>query len=76
MKLPSGSALCPAYGRDYKSKSTVIADFASGKDFSLGQGGPYCSIRDCLVGCRVELRYKRLEMVTMYTVTGNEPGFE
>lgn len=27
--------LCPAYGRDYKSKAAVLDDFQNGKDFMV-----------------------------------------
>jgi hypothetical protein len=40
--------LSPAYGRDYKSKAALLADWESGKDFilhSIWESG-YCSIRD------------------------------
>jgi len=39
----------PAYGRDYKSKAAVLADWQNGKDFELLNGvvaGRYLSIRD------------------------------
>lgn len=34
----------PAYGRDYKSKAAVLADWNSGKDFRSDQG--YLNIHD------------------------------
>lgn len=40
--------LVPAYGRDYKSKAALLADWEAGKDF-LASGIPvhgYTSIRD------------------------------
>ena len=36
----------PAYGRDYKSKSAVLADWLAGKDFIDARTGRYLSIRD------------------------------
>jgi hypothetical protein len=36
----------PAYGRDYKSKSAVLADWLAGKDFIDSRTGRYLSIRD------------------------------
>lgn len=36
----------PAYGRDYKSKSAVLADWLAGKDFVDARTGRYLSIRD------------------------------
>lgn len=38
--------LTPAYGRDYKSKAAVVADWNQGKDFIVGVTGQYCSKRD------------------------------
>lgn len=58
--------LSPAYGRDYKSKAEVEADFRSGKDFkmeTLGQGGTYCSIRDFAKGTKVMVRYAKMRSV-------------
>jgi hypothetical protein len=37
--------LIPAYGRRYKDKDSMLADWQNGKDFKI-VGGPYCSIRD------------------------------
>lgn len=40
--------LSPAYGRDYKSKAALLADWEAGKDFvlhSIWEAG-YCSVRD------------------------------
>ena len=34
----------PAYGRDYKSRAALIADWQAGKDFNSNLG--YLSIRD------------------------------
>lgn len=48
--------LFPAYGRKYKSKSAAIDDYVSGKDFTFGKGGPYCSCRD-FPGEKVSLNY-------------------
>lgn len=35
-----------AYGRSYRSKAAALADWAAGKDFTVGLGGCYCSVRD------------------------------
>jgi len=56
----------PAYGRDYKNKAEVAADFKNGKDFqlqSLRYGRGYCSIRDFAPGVVVNVRYARLTKV-------------
>lgn len=63
--------LTPAYGRDYKSKAEVIAAFQSGKDFeanSFDVAGK-CSIRDFPAGTKLTLRYKRMTMAVLYTVS-------
>jgi hypothetical protein len=62
--------MLPAYGRDYKSKKAVLADFDAGKDFIIqifGQGQTYAnneSIRDLLKlhpeGVMIQFRYKKL----------------
>jgi hypothetical protein len=36
----------PAYGRDYKSKAAVLADWNAGKDFRDALTGQYLSVRD------------------------------
>jgi hypothetical protein len=36
----------PAYGRDYKSKAAVLADWNAGKDFRDTLTGQYLSARD------------------------------
>jgi hypothetical protein len=38
--------LYPAYGRSYTSWLKAYTDWHIGKDFRLGEDGPYCSIRD------------------------------
>ncbi len=40
----------PAYGRDYKSKSAVLADWNAGKDFRDALTGQYLSARDFPAG--------------------------
>ena len=66
--------LTPAYGRDYKSKKEVLADFLAGNDFRLEtyNASGYCSKSDFPVGTRLQLRYKKLTQVVVYTITGKE----
>jgi len=52
----------PAYGRDYKSASTVKAAWAQGKDFRNAMTGQYLSIRDTVPGT-VWVRYSQLRKV-------------
>lgn len=53
--------LLPSYGRDYKSKAAVLADWNNGKDFTIAITGQQCSIRDSKVlpGSQVGLRYNK-----------------
>lgn len=60
-----GFSLVPAYGRDYKSKKAVTADFEADKDFinqSFGQDEGVINKADIakLGGGSVGLRYARL----------------
>jgi hypothetical protein len=49
----------PAYGRDYKSKAAVLADWQAGKDFRCAVSGRYLSTRDNLPN-QVWVRYSKL----------------
>ena len=55
----------PAYGRDYKTKQAVLADWNGGKDFLIAgihpNAGQYFSIRDSLTG--VWIRYNKLKQM-------------
>jgi len=62
------TVLIPAYGRDYKSKALVIQDFIDGVDFKMPLTGQYTSIRDIRPGTKINLRYRKLAMVTIHTV--------
>jgi len=57
--------LLPAYGRDYKSKKAVLADFNAGLDFEIASFGflQYCSIRDAAQLKNVSLRYNKQRSV-------------
>jgi hypothetical protein len=63
-------SLTPAYGRDYKSKAAVEADFRAGKDFMLNSygGSGLVSVRDFAPGVRVNIRYKQQRSVAVVTV--------
>jgi hypothetical protein len=52
----------PAYGRDYKSKAAVLADWKAGKDFKDYLTGQYLSSRDD-VGVPVWIRYDKMRKV-------------
>jgi hypothetical protein len=49
----------PAYGRDYKAKAAVLADWQAGKDFRCAVSGRYLSVRDNLPQ-QVWVRYSKL----------------
>jgi hypothetical protein len=49
--------LLPAYGRDYKSKAAVLADWNAGKDFRIATTGQLCSVRDNIPD--VWIRYQK-----------------
>ena len=49
----------PAYGRDYKSKAAVLADWQAGKDFRCAVSGRYLSVRDALPN-QIWIRYSKL----------------
>lgn len=53
----------PAYGRDYKSKDAVLADWKAGKDFHGGVHG-YLSVRDAdSVPAQIWVRYDNLTKI-------------
>jgi hypothetical protein len=60
----------PAYGRDYKSKAAVLADWNAGKDFriqdiSSPDNGRYVNKADKPADVTLNIRYKRLTMVAV-----------
>lgn len=62
--------LTPAYGRDYKSKAAVAADFDADKDFLL-DGKPINKSQIVPMGLKtVNIRYLRLRFMTTVAVTG------
>lgn len=65
--------LSPAYGRDYKSKAAVLADFEANKDFLVEDiTDRYCgepvNREQILRGTRVNIRYSRLTKVVSLVV--------
>lgn len=63
--------LTPAYGRDYKNKKEVVADWNSGKDFEgdYQLGFKPVNKDDIPKPCTVLLRYKKNTMVIAVKVT-------
>ncbi len=55
----------PAYGRDYKSKAEVMADWKAGKDFLIQdmQLSGYVNKADKPTDMVLNVRYKKLTMV-------------
>lgn len=55
----------PAYGRDYKSKKEVLADWNAGKDFLIQDmfKSGYVNKNDAPKGATINIRYKRLTQV-------------
>jgi len=62
------NTLTPAYGRDYKSKAAVEADFRANKDFIVAISGKPINIEQLSKGERVSIRYDRLRKVVILTV--------
>jgi len=65
----------PAYGRDYKTKAEIIADWQAGKDFmqsSIFSGGSY--VNNSVNGPNVTIcvRYANLRKVTSFLSTAKK----
>lgn len=64
--------LIPAYGRDYKSKKEVMADWNAGKDFVVVGYGPddgrYINKEDAPKGATLNIRYKRMTQICVIKV--------
>jgi len=67
--------LVPAYGRDYKSKKAVLADWEANKDFliqdiSSPHDGRYINKQDAasLKGTTFNIRYKSLTQIYVVKV--------
>jgi hypothetical protein len=62
-------SVVPAYGRDYKSKKAVMADWEEGKDFYIVSlrivGGHYVNINDKPEGTILQVRYDRNRKVML-----------
>ena len=67
--------LVPAYGRDYKSKKDLLADFDGGKDFKIQDiscqwDGSYAGKQELVDNGykTVNIRYKKLANVAVVTL--------
>jgi hypothetical protein len=60
--------LIPAYGRDYKSKKALLADWNANKDFQIATFGPDCGRyinKADADGLRINIRYSKLTKIAM-----------
>lgn len=62
--------LTPAYGRDYKSKKEVVADFEANLDFVLNDirspwDGKYINKEQIPPGTRVQIRFSNLRKIAL-----------
>ena len=62
------TTLIPAYGRDYRSKGEVLADWSSGKDFQIADAfdqndGRYANRDDFPEGSGHMIRYGKLRKI-------------
>lgn len=65
----------PAYGRDYKTKAEIIADWNSGKDFqmsSLMDGGKYINNSVNAPNITICVRYATLRKITSFISTAKK----
>jgi len=53
----------PAYGRDYKSKAAVLADWNSNKDFRCAITGRYLNKQSPFEGQQVWIRYDKARKI-------------
>lgn len=66
-------SLSPAYGRDYKAKAAVLADWAAGKDFVINDissrwNGRVANKADLAGSGDVKFRYAKLAKVFVLNV--------
>lgn len=62
----------PAYGRDYKSKKEVLADWAAGKDFlvqDMMRSG-YINKDDKPANVELHIRYKKMTQIAVIPAKG------
>lgn len=57
------ATLVPAYGRDYTSSKSAIADFQANLDFKLEPEGCYINKAQILEGLPLNIRYGKLRKV-------------
>jgi hypothetical protein len=67
------TTLVPSYGRDYKSKKEVLADWDANKDFTISDmGSPFdgaqINKQQAKVGETFNVRFKRLQNIAVIKV--------
>jgi len=70
--------IIPAYGRDYKSAKTALADWADNKDFQIADvscpwNGAYVSRNQLEPTETVTIRYNQLRRVVLSTGARSNP---
>jgi len=63
--------LTPAYGRDYKNRDEVLADWEAGKDFivaDLFHQGAYANKEDVPKGTTVQFRFNKMRATFSVTL--------
>ena len=58
--------LTPAYGRDYRSKAAVVADFEKNLDFVESQSGRYINKEQLAKGEVFLFRYAKLRKTALH----------
>lgn len=69
--------LLPAYGRDYRSKAAVIADWNADKDFVEAESGKYINRTDAInysPRSTVYIRYAKLRKIVVILQKKSKPS--
>lgn len=72
----SSLVMWPAYGRAYRTKEEMLADWNAGKDFVAAPRGPYGSIRDLKLIRDMGYDRVRLEQPASRTINQTELAIE
>ena len=72
---PFSINVLPAYGRDYKNKKEILADYLANKDFQVSDitNHPYLNKNDCLkmeIACLI-VRYRNNQRLASINVIKN-----
>lgn len=66
--IPNYTTLVPAYGRDYKAKAALLADWAANRDFALASTGQLINREQVPPGTVLNFRYGGLRKVAVVKV--------